>query len=46
MAGRVDILWRIIEKNAKELKIKSQDLPVILSILTFFGARTFYFLLL
>ena len=25
MTGRVDIPWRIIEKNLKELKIKSQD---------------------
>ena len=31
MDGRVDILWRIFEKNAKKLKMKSQERKNVIS---------------
>ena len=48
MTGRVNILWRMFEKIAKKLKMKSQEwkktiliLPVVLSFMKFVVAQNF-----
>ena len=41
ITGRVDVLWSIFEKNAKILKIKSQDRKNIFGKLIFFKAVLF-----